>query len=137
MPISVRVALTAAFLPRALFPPYALLLEIEALGIALMVAPGLLILVGIFFGNRLAWQASRLAPFFGAICAVGAGGGHLIDTFNAFVTLGVPYSVMEFALARPAARAYFRLVCPACGAALRATALVFDHARCRKCQRVS
>jgi hypothetical protein len=111
----------------------------------LAVLPSLLIptllLYGFVKGHRLAWQWGRIAGFVGAGLVVGvavlsAVGGRFSPAVAAVFTLtvGAPLLAIAVLLGRPPARAWFKLVCPACqGRNVRAADLLFSRARCRAC----
>jgi hypothetical protein len=100
-----------------------------------------LLLFGFVKGHRLAWQWGRLAGFVGAGLVVGVAALSAVDgRFSPAVaavftlTVGAPLLAIAVLLGRPSARAWFKLVCPACrSASARAADLLFSRARCRAC----
>lgn len=106
-----------------------------------------LVLVGLATGHRLAWQWGRVLVPLGAgllllasVCA-GAGSaakndaalGGIIAAVNLAMSLFL-FSIF-FALGRPAARNYFQLICPRCGASTsKAGDFWFNVAVCPMCQ---
>jgi hypothetical protein len=99
------------------------------------------LLAGLLRGARLAWLWGRylalfLAALVSARAAVAVVHGEASAGLTAVVVggLALPLLVAAVALLRPTAFAFFRLVCPACGAATRRPAdLLFRHARCSSC----
>jgi hypothetical protein len=102
---------------------------------------GVALLVGLLRGARLAWLWARyLALFLAVLVASRAAVAVVRNESQAWVTalvvggVAVPLVIAAFALLRPSAFAFFRLICPACGATTRRSAdLLFRHARCSAC----
>lgn len=147
MPWSVRVA--AAALSVVIAVQGALLAFLASQGQAAwarnllaMVAVGLL-LAGLLRGWRIAWLWGRFLGFFlAALLAASAwtawrGGAPPVLLLVPLLGLAAPLVVMALALGRPSAPAWFRLVCPSCGAPGAVPAdLRFRRFRCRRCQTV-
>lgn len=105
---------------------------------------GALLLIGLVRAHRLAWQWGRyLAPFAGLVFLLGALtmlrigslANMLVGTLYLLLALGIlGFPVL---LSRSSAVQYFNLVCPDCAArTTKAGDFFFNHAKCRKCQRV-
>jgi hypothetical protein len=100
-----------------------------------------LLLYGLLSGARLGWLFGRFVGFFmSALLAVSAfslwqRGTSLPLVAIPLLGLGLPLLVAALALGRPSALAWFRLVCPACGADRPRNAdLLYRKARCRQCR---
>lgn len=95
-----------------------------------------LLLLGFIKGHRLAWQWGRIFP------VIGIAGGLLFMIISTksfatnwiFLGLELVYITLVVALGRPAARAYFKLICPKCGKPTwRAADFLFNKAKCKPC----
>lgn len=113
------------------------------LAITIPITLGVLILVGIIVGQRLAWQWGRLLGLFGGVTlsltAVGALSqaaeepGYLIVGVLLLMQ-GVPLFPMFFALGTDGAKRHFRLICPQCGSRKpKSGNFLFTKAVCKKC----
>lgn len=99
-----------------------------------------LLFLGFLKGHRLAWQWGRIFPL---IAGVGAGVAILVPAIashhldqKGWILLVIPvlFFSIVVALGRPAARAYFRLICPKCGKPTwRAADFLFNKAKCKPC----
>jgi hypothetical protein len=111
--------------------------------ITIPIGLGILILVGIILGQRLAWQWGRLLGLFGGIVLSLAAFGALARAGEApglvivgvlLLMQGVPLFPMFFALGTQGARRHFRLICPQCGSSKpRGGNFLFTKAICRDC----
>lgn len=103
-----------------------------------------LLLYGFVKGHRLAWQWGRIAGFVGAglvlaVAVLSAMNQRFSPVVAAAFTaaVGAPLAVIALLLGRDEARAWFKLVCPACqGRAVRSADFLYTRARCRGCQTV-
>jgi hypothetical protein len=100
-----------------------------------------LLLYGVLSGARLGWLFGRFVGFLmSALLAVSAFSLWRQGTPPRLVAipllgLGLPLLVVALALGRDSAQAWFRLVCPSCGADRPRNAdLLFRRARCRQCR---
>jgi hypothetical protein len=102
------------------------------------------LLTGLLRGSRLAWMWGRYLALFLAVivsarAAVAIVRGESGPWLTAAVVLGVaaPLFAAAYALLRPSAIEFYRLVCPLCESPTRSFAdLLFRSARCRKCGNV-
>lgn len=100
-----------------------------------------LLLVGLLRAWRIAWLWGRFLGFFLAamlgVLAFAAWRNGALPAVIAILLLGqaAPLTVMSLSLRHASAPAWFRLVCPSCGAADALPAdLRFRKARCRSCR---
>jgi len=113
------------------------------LSITIPVGLGILILIGIILGHRLAWQWGRLLGIFGGIVLTLTAVGVLsrVPEQPGLVIIGVlllmqglPLFPMFFALGTPGAERHFRLICPQCGSRKpKGGDFLFTQATCRHC----
>lgn len=96
---------------------------------------GVLLLVGIVRGHRLAWQWGRIIGMVGMVGSVlvgtlaATGAVSVLLFFQALAMLG-----LFLTISTPDARGYFRLICPDCGATPpNGGDFFFNVAECRKC----
>lgn len=122
----------------------------------------LLVFVGLWRRNRLAWQWGRIGGFLGALLATvfvliaGAGvvmmmSGNVgmfdtqpqIASTYFFMAIGLAFYAIPavllwtlfFSLGRTTARQYFNLICPGCGfERARAKGFFFRRAQCKRCK---
>jgi hypothetical protein len=100
-----------------------------------------LLLYGVLSGARIGWLLGRFVGFLMSALLAASGFGLWRSGISPalvaipVVGLGLPLLVVAVALGRPSAQAWFRLVCPACGAGRPRNAdLLFRKARCRQCR---
>ncbi len=133
--VGVQIAL-AAFVARAAPVGWGMYVVAAVLG-------GVL-LTGLVRRSRLAWLWGRylslfLAAVLAARLALAVARGEATLPGAGIMLLGfvLPLAVAGLALARPAACAWYRLVCPRCGKRTSLGAdLAFTKARCRSCGEV-
>jgi hypothetical protein len=107
-------------------------------------ALAVLLLTGLLRGSRLAWMWGRhLALFLAVLVSARAAVAIVRRESEAWTTaavvlgLALPLFAAAWALLRPSAFAFFRLVCPLCETQTRTFAdLLFRSARCRNCGNV-
>jgi len=107
----------------------------------LAVALQALILFGLVRRDRLAWQWGRIVPLlfaaFTLVMVLTARGPAPAAFVAVPLLLFVPALAITVSLGRPSARAWFRLVCPACGGdGTRPRDVLFRRARCLRCGNV-
>ncbi len=107
---------------------------------------GVVVLIGLISGHRLAWQWGRvlvflaaIVSFFGPIVLI----SQIVDPVGEDASLLPPLMIsvfclvfwtIYFSLGRLSARRYFRLICPNCGApAAQAADFFVTRAKCRRC----
>ncbi|MBI1903844.1 MAG: hypothetical protein HYS13_22300 [Planctomycetia bacterium] len=113
-------------------------------GVLLRSLVGILVVVGLIRGHRLAWQWGRVLAILGVLllgiaaavaAATNFAAGARALLFADVAVSGALLLTTFFALGRPSARRYFRLVCPQCGRATGSAAdFWFRLAQCRQCR---
>jgi hypothetical protein len=151
MPASMIVAITAMALIVALNVGLGILAALhdpaQLLRVAISGGLGALILLGLVFGHRLAWQWGRILGILAAVLLTLAAvlsffgqrnirGPAWVRTLEGGVFLfqAICLYTIFFALGTPSARLFFRLRCPLCGEFTSTAAdFFFNRALCKRC----
>jgi hypothetical protein len=153
MPASIIVAITALSVMITLnigLGLLALLFNPTAIfQVAISMGLGALVLLGMVFGHRLAWQWGRILGMFAAVLLTFAVVMSLFSTrpgVQPWVNLvasgilliqAICLYMIFFALGRSSAREHFGLRCPTCGRFTNAAAdFFFTRAKCKMCGNV-
>lgn len=117
--------------------------QVSLLSILLPIVLGLLILIGIIKGQRLAWQWGRLLGLFGGFVLTFAtvGASLRIPEEPAMIIVafllamqGLPLFFLFFALGTVGTKEHFRIICPGCGKSnVKGGNFLFSKVICRNC----